>query len=142
MLTVLGSALVENAEFRAVPSFVYILGLLVLTAGLLGRRFTLKRMALAIALLALALRVTYSGVSSLRHRVDTIRPGMTVDQVRRHMAGFQEGLDPAGPHTVGTEPIGDGSMSFRDPSASRSHNAFGVIIIERGRVKEVNFIPD
>lgn len=142
MLTVLGSTLVENVEIRAVPSFVYILGLLVLTAGLLGKRFTVKRMALAIVVLAVALRVTYSGVSSLRHRVGTIRPGMTVEEVRRHMAGFQEGLDPEGPHTVGPGPIAEGSMAFRDLSASRSHHAYGWIVIERGRVKEAGFMPD
>jgi hypothetical protein len=142
LLTVLSSAFIEKAEFGAVPTSIYMAGHLALIAGLLGKRFTLKRMAVAIVVLAFALRVTYSGLSSLRHRVYTIRPGMSVEELRRHMAGFQEGLNPAGPYTIGDELISDGYLSFRDPSASPAHNAFGTVVIERGRVKEILFIPD
>jgi hypothetical protein len=142
LLVMLSSAFVERTELGAVPGFIYMSGHLALIAGLLGKRFTLKRMAVAIVVLAFALRITFSGLSSLRHRVYTIRPGMSVEEVRRHMAGFQEGLNPAGPYTIGDEPISDGSVSFRDPSASPSHNAFGVVVIERGRVRAVQFMPD
>lgn len=142
LLTVLSSAFIEMAEFGAVPSSIYIAGHLALISGLLGKHLTLMRMAVAIVVLAFALGVTYSGLSSFRHRIYTIRPGRSVEEVRRHMAGFQEGLDPAGPHTIGDEFISDGSLSFRDPSASPSHNAYGVVVVERGRVREVQFIPD
>ncbi|WP_220369741.1 hypothetical protein [Paludisphaera rhizosphaerae] len=128
----------EKGEFSTVSGFVYGFANLALIGGLLGRRFSVKQLALAVVVLAVAFKATQTGMGSLRHRLDTIKPGMTVEEVRRHMAGYQE----SGEVMTDERLISDGSIDFRDPTAPRSHVACGVVTIKNGRVAGVDFRPD
>ncbi len=141
IVTVLVAAFVDTEGLGVVPGWVYAFGDLFILAAILPKSFTLKRLAIAIAVLALALRVSYSGMSSLGHRLYTVKTGMTVDEARRKMAAFKEGSGLTDPYT-GKEFTAAGALIFRDPAASDGDQTWGVVVIDKGRVVDVFFSPD
>ena len=140
VLIVLGSAAIDNEGLGVVPGWVYLVANAALLAAIL-ERCTIRRMAVAVAILALTPRLSYSGMSSLGHRVTSVRPGMTVEEARRRMAGFREGSGLISPYT-GQEFVADGTLIFKDPTASPSDQTWGVIVISNGRVSEAFLSPD
>lgn len=119
---------------------IYVLANLAVLVGVL-KRCTLRRMIVAVLVLAVTIRVSMVGISSLGHRFHDIKSGMTVEEVRRRMVGFKEGSGLNSPYT-GKEFVTEGTLIFRDPNASASHQDWGIVVIRGGRVKEVFFSPD
>lgn len=77
----------------------------------------------------------------------SIRPGMTPDQVRRIMAGYNEGtgwppnllvdrVEPSGEFTV------PGAIVFRHSDEPQYNSDWGVVSFKNGRVTQVRFDPD
>jgi hypothetical protein len=140
VLVVLGSAAIDNEGLGVVPGWVYLAANAALLAAIL-KRCTIRRMAFAVVVLALTIRLTYSGMSSLGHRVTSVRPGMTVEEARHRMTGFREGSGLISPYT-GQEFVASGTLIFKDPTASPSDQTWGVIVISNGRVSEAYLSPD
>ena len=142
LLTLVGASIIDKGDLVVVPIFVYVIANLAMLVSILTRsNLNLKHMAIAIAVFAIAFLLTYRGQSSLGHRVYGVKPGMTVEQACRQMAGFPEysGLTNA---KVRGEFIAEGCLMFKDPSAAPSHNAFGVVVIKNERVANVYLLPD
>jgi hypothetical protein len=137
---VLAGAFIDAVAWGVVPWWIYGAANLAILAGIL-RRCTLRRLIVAIVVLALTLRISFLALSSLGHRLYTIRPGMTVEEARRRMVGFKEGSGLTSPYT-GAEFVPDGALIFRDPSASEGDMTWGVVVIRNGRVASVYLDPD
>ncbi|QEH39165.1 hypothetical protein OJF2_77770 [Aquisphaera giovannonii] len=140
LVAVLLAAFVDAQELGVMPRLVYLAGNLAILAGLLTRSSP-RRIAIVVALLATSLWATRLGLSSLGHRLDGIRPGMTLEEVRRYMAGYREGSGMTNPYTGG-EFVADGTLIFKDPAASPGDQTWGVVVIKNGRVTSAYLSPD
>jgi hypothetical protein len=142
VLVVLVGALLDYEAFAdfVIPFWGYIAAHLAILAGFLNRA-AFKRLAFTLPIFALTIPITCLGMSSLGHYLYRIKPGMTVAQVRRIMAGFNEGTGLTSPDT-GEEFIPAGCLIFRDPRHSEAHRAWGTVNIRNGRVTDVFIAPD
>lgn len=140
LATILGAAALDVGSPIVVPAWVYLAGNLSVAASFVGRT-SLRRAALAVGLMALSFGITMGGLSTLGHRLRGIRPGMTVEEVRRRLAGFREGTVPWSAVPL-TGPIEHGVLYYRDPAAPADDYTYGVVHIQAGRVRQVEYLPD
>ena len=112
VLAVLVSTLIDFEALGdfVIPVWAYIAAHLAILAGFF-KRGAFKKLAFALPVFALTIPMACLGMASLGHYLYRIKPGMTVSQVRRIMAGFKEGAGLTSPYT-GEEFIPAGSSSF------------------------------
>jgi hypothetical protein len=73
--------------------------------------------------------------------LSSIHRGMTVAEVKRRMAGYQEGTGWIDPFTNQEIKI-NGSLVFRHSDEARFNADWGIVSFQEGRVVEVRFEPD
>jgi hypothetical protein len=112
---------------------------LVLAAILLRRQSKLFQL-LTVSLFLAAMLTTYATNWDSRKPflkdLFRIRPGMTVAQVDRLMAGYFR--SPATPGQLSA----DGRITYRHTNEGWGDSDWGLVTFQRGRVSHVDFLPD
>jgi hypothetical protein len=140
------AAFVELLLFFPVPGWVYLAILATLAAAIVGPRPAWRNRrawaALGLATLVVGLMhlVPWSSRKPFLRTLDGVRPGMSVAEVRRHMAAYSEGLGWTDPD--GQEITLAGALVFRHSDDGRFNADWGVVHFEKGRVTRVEFAPD
>jgi hypothetical protein len=70
-----------------------------------------------------------------------IRPGMTVEEVRKRMAGYMEGTGITMPNTNQEFTVG-GALVFRHSNDGAFNADWGIVSFQNGKVVSVQFDPD
>ncbi len=74
--------------------------------------------------------------------LDSVKPGMTLTEVRQAMAGYMEGTGWRYPGSVGGEISIQGAVVFRHSDDPQFNADFGIVYLANGRVTHVEFSPD
>jgi hypothetical protein len=136
-----------------VAGWLYVIVTALFAAGLLRRQWPWQQPARLITLFATCLiiaalnRLPWSSRSGFLKRLDAIRPGMTVSEVRKVMAGYREGTGwPANPFAESRDSRAEfeieGAIVFRHSDEPAYNADWGVVHFQDGRVTKVEFSPD